>query len=117
MRPKGEITRRIGGLARPYAVDIDEARGRVWVGLDGGGHVRVLDRSTAASSCPRAGNSAPARARRGLAHRRVLGHATVENGELIRIANSGAIGTRTGGFVAPARRARRSGPRIRAQHS
>lgn len=91
---------RIGGLRGPYAVDIDEGRNRVWVGLDDANAVIALDRTSGALVHTVNGIARP----RGLSVADRTGDvwvAAIATGEIVRIGTDGTIRARLAGFEAP----------------
>jgi DNA-binding beta-propeller fold protein YncE len=96
----GTIIARADGLELPYAIDIDEFRDQVWVGLDGGNAVQVLSRSNASRKFRVAGIPRP----RGLAVADRTGECwvvAIASHELVRINSTGVIETRYTGLSAP----------------
>jgi len=84
----------------PFAVDLDELRNRVWVGVDLADAVVGLDRSSGEEVRRVNGIPRP----RGLSVADRTGEvwvAAIASGEIVRISSEGAILVRKGGFDAP----------------
>ncbi|MGH7726756.1 MAG: hypothetical protein ACREOU_15120 [Candidatus Eiseniibacteriota bacterium] len=100
LSPTGAELHRIGGLQGPYAIDIDEFRNIVWVGLDGANAVLALNRGTGATIRTVTGIARP----RGVAVVDRTGEvwiASISEGEVVRLASDGTVLGRIGGFEAP----------------
>ncbi len=98
--PSGAEIHRIGGLDGPYAIDIDEFRNVIWVGLDGANAVVAINRATGATIRTVSGIARP----RGLAVVDRTGEvwiASVSTGQIVRLATDGTELGRLGGFEAP----------------
>ena len=96
----GQILARVPGLAMPYAIDIDEFRNQVWVGLDGANAVQVLARSDGAKQFVVEGILRP----RGLVVLDRTGECwvvAIAAHELVRINSNGVIESRYRGLSAP----------------
>jgi len=96
----GQILARVPGLEMPYALDVDEFRDQVWVGLDGANAVQVLQRSNGAKLFRIEGILRP----RGLVVLDRTGECwviAIAAHELVRINSNGVIESRFRGLSAP----------------
>ena len=96
----GQILARVPGLEKPYALDIDEYRDQVWVGLDGANAVQVLARSDGAKRFRVEGILRP----RGLVVLDRTGECwvlAIAAHELLRINSGGVVESRFNGLSAP----------------
>ena len=96
----GDILARVTGLEAPYAIDVDEFRNQVWVGLDDANAVQVLARSDGARRFRVNGILRP----RGLTVVDRTGECwviAIAAHELVRINSTGVIESRNGNFSAP----------------
>lgn len=96
----GTILARAEGLELPYAIDIDEFRNQVWVGLDGQDAVQVLARSDASRKFRVLGIPRP----RGISVADRTGECwvvAIASHELVRINSLGVIESRYAGLSAP----------------
>jgi DNA-binding beta-propeller fold protein YncE len=95
----GEVLSRTA-VGSPFGLDVDEARGRVWVGLDLENAVVALDRSNGAEIRRVPGISRP----RGVVVCDRTGEVwvcAIAAGELVRLSSEGSVLLRKGGFDAP----------------
>jgi DNA-binding beta-propeller fold protein YncE len=96
----GEILARVPGLEKPYALDIDEFRDQVWIGLDGANAVQVIKRSDGTNRFRVEGILRP----RGLSVLDRTGECwviAIAAHELVRINSNGGIESRYRGLSAP----------------
>lgn len=96
----GAVISRTPVAGGPYAIDLDELRNRVWVGVDLADAVIALDRATGAEIRRVNGIPRP----RGLSVADRTGEvwvAAIESGEIVRISSDGAVQWRKTGFDAP----------------
>lgn len=100
MSSTGAILSRTAVAQGPFAIDLDESRNRVWVGLDGSDAVAALDRVTGGELFRVGGIARP----RGVAVADRTGEvfvAAIAAGQVVRLSSDGAVLGRTGGFDAP----------------
>jgi len=96
----GTILARATGLEQPYAIDVDEFRNQVWVGLDGQDAVQVLARNDASRKFRVPGVPRP----RGLCVADRTGECfvvAIASHELVRINSLGVVQSRYNGLSAP----------------
>jgi streptogramin lyase len=96
----GEIAARYAGFDRPYGIDVDESRHRVWIGLDVANTVRAISSTDGSIVFDVTGIARP----RGLAVAGRTGEcwvAAVASGEVVRIGVAGTVAVRRNGFNAP----------------
>ena len=96
----GDVIARYAGFDRPYGIDVDESRHRVWIGLDVANTVRAISSTDGSVVFDVTGIARP----RGLAVADRTGEcwvAAVAAGEVVRIGVNGTVDVRRNGFDAP----------------
>jgi DNA-binding beta-propeller fold protein YncE len=96
----GAVLSRTAIAGGPYAIDLDELRNQVWVGVDLADAVVALDRATGAVTRRVNGIPRP----RGLSVADRTGEvwvAAIASGEIVRISSEGAVLSRNASFDAP----------------